>query len=328
MEKLIVSTSPHIHTKETTQSIMRDVLIALAPATIAAIVLFGLKALLNVVLCVGASMLSEFLFNVITKKKQTVLDLSSAVTGLLLALNLSTAANAWHCIVGSVFAIIVVKCLFGGIGCNFANPAITARIFLMLSFASIGGGVDTIYRINAAKEAAAAAGVDFTASATPMEIINNGATGTLPSLLDMLIGNRGGAIGETCAIALILGGIYLVVRKVINWHTPVIFIATVFVISLIVKQDITLALYEILGGGLLIGAIFMATDYSTTPINKYGKMVFAFGCGLITCLIRFLGAYPEGVSFAILLMNILAPYIEKLCTPKAFGKAGQKNEAK
>ena len=316
MEKLIVSTSPHIHTKETTQSIMRDVLIALAPATIAAIVLFGLKALLNVVLCVGASMLSEFLFNVITKKKQTVLDLSSAVTGLLLALNLSTAANAWHCIVGSVFAIIVVKCLFGGIGCNFANPAITARIFLMLSFASIGGGVATNFQ------------TDLVSGATPMEIINNGASGTLPSLLDMLIGNRGGAIGETCAIALILGGIYLVVRKVISWHTPVIFIATVFVLSLIVKQDITLALYEILGGGLLIGAIFMATDYSTTPINKYGKMVFAFGCGLITCLIRFLGAYPEGVSFAILLMNILAPYIEKLCTPKAFGKAGQKNEAK
>ena len=316
MEKLIVSTSPHIHTKETTQSIMRDVLIALAPATIAAIVFFGFKALLNVVLCVSASMLSEFLFNIITNKKQTVLDLSSAVTGLLLALNLSTAANVWHCIVGSVFAIVVVKCLFGGIGCNFANPAITARIFLMLSFATLGGGVATQFQ------------TDLVSGATPMEIINNGANGTLPSLLDMLIGNRGGAIGETCAIALILGGVYLVVRKVINWHTPVIFIGTVFVISLIVKQDISLALYEVLGGGLLIGAIFMATDYSTTPINKYGKMVFAFGCGLITCLIRFLGAYPEGVSFAILLMNILAPYIEKLCTPKAFGKAGQKNEAK
>ena len=142
----------------------------------------------------------------------------------------------------------------------------------------------------------------------------------------LLIGNRGGAIGETCAIALILGGIYLVVRKVINWHTPVIFIATVFVISLIVKQDITLALYEILGGGLLIGAIFMATDYSTTPINKYGKMVFAFGCGLLTVLIRFFGSYPEGVSFAILIMNIVSPYIEKLCTMKPFGKVVAKNE--
>lgn len=312
MEKLIVSTSPHIQTKDTTQSIMRDVLIALAPASVAAVVLFGLGALLNIVLCVGTCMLSEFLFNIITKRTQTVLDLSSAVTGLLLALNLSTGANVWHCIVGSVFAIVVVKCLFGGIGCNFANPAITARVFLLIAFStSIAGGSQTNFQ------------TDLVAGATPLEIIKMGDTSTLPSLLDMLLGNRGGAIGETCAIALILGGIYLVVRKVISWHTPVIFIATVFVLSLIIKQDITLALYEVLGGGLLIGAIFMATDYSTTPINKLGKMVFAFGCGLITVLIRFWGSYPEGVSFAILLMNILSPYIEKWCTFKPFGKAGK-----
>lgn len=312
MEKLIVSTSPHIQTKDTTQSIMRDVLIALAPASVAAVVLFGLGALLNIVLCVGTCMLSEFLFNIITKRTQTVLDLSSAVTGLLLALNLSTGANVWHCIVGSVFAIVVVKCLFGGIGCNFANPAITARVFLLIAFStSIAGGSQTNFQ------------TDLVAGATPLEIIKMGDTSTLPSLLDMLLGNRGGAIGETCAIALIIGGIYLVVRKVISWHTPVIFIATVFVLSLIIKQDITLALYEVLGGGLLIGAIFMATDYSTTPINKLGKMVFAFGCGLITVLIRFWGSYPEGVSFAILLMNILSPYIEKWCTFKPFGKAGK-----
>ena len=312
MEKLIVSTSPHIQTKDTTQSIMRDVLIALAPASIAAVVLFGLKALLNIVLCVGVCMLSEFLFNVITKKTQTVLDLSSAVTGLLLALNLSADANVWHCIVGSVFAIVVVKCLFGGIGCNFANPAITARVFLLIAFStSIAGGTATNFQ------------TDLVSGATPLEVIKMGDVSTLPSLLDMLLGNRGGAIGETCAIALILGGIYLVVRKVISWHTPVIFIATVFVLSLLVKQDLTLALYEVLGGGLLIGAIFMATDYSTSPINKLGKMVFAFGCGLITCLIRFWGSYPEGVSFAILLMNILAPYVEKWCTLKPFGKAGK-----
>lgn len=312
MEKLIISTSPHIQTKDTTQSIMRDVLIALAPASVAAIVLFGLRALLNIFLCVGVCMLSEFLFNIITKKTQTVLDLSSAVTGLLLALNLPATANVWHCIVGSMFAIIVVKCLFGGIGCNFANPAITARIFLLIAFStSIAGGTATNFQ------------ADLVTGATPLEIIKTGDVSTLPSLLDMLLGNRGGAIGETCAIALILGGIYLVVRKVISWHTPVIFIATVFVISLLVKQDLTLALYEVLGGGLLIGAIFMATDYSTTPINKLGKMVFAFGCGIITCLIRFWGSYPEGVSFAILLMNILAPYIEKWCTPKPFGKAGK-----
>ena len=312
MEKLIISTSPHIHSKVTTQSIMRDVLIALAPASVAAVVLFGLRALLNIVLCVGASVLSEFLFNLITKKKQTIVDLSACVTGLLLALNLSTKVSVWQCIVGSVFAIIVVKCLFGGIGCNFANPAITARIFLLVSFNSVVGG------------AAANFETDLTAGATPLTAIKEGATEALPSLLDMLLGNRGGAIGETCAIALILGGIYLVVRKVISWHTPVVFIATVFVLSLIVKQDLTLALYEVLGGGLLIGAIFMATDYSTTPINKQGKIVFAFGCGLITCLIRFWGSYPEGVSFAILFMNILSPYVEKWCTPKPFGKGGTK----
>ena len=310
MEKLIISTSPHIHSKVTTQSIMRDVLIALAPASVAAVVLFGLRALLNIVLCVGASVLSEFLFNLITKKKQTIVDLSACVTGLLLALNLSTKVSVWQCIVGSVFAIIVVKCLFGGIGCNFANPAITARIFLLVSFNSVVGG------------AAANFETDLTAGATPLTAIKEGATEALPSLLDMLLGNRGGAIGETCAIALILGGVYLVVRKVISWHTPVIFIGTVFVLSLLIQQDLTLALYEVLGGGLLIGAIFMATDYSTTPINKIGKMVFAFGCGIITVLIRFWGSYPEGVSFAILLMNILSPYIEKWCSKKPLGKVG------
>ena len=312
MEKLIVSTSPHIQTKDTTQSIMRDVLIALAPASVAAVVLFGLGALLNIFLCVGVCMLSEFLFNIITKKTQTVLDLSSAVTGLLLALNLPASANVWHCIVGSVFAIVVVKCLFGGIGCNFANPAITARVFLLIAFStSIAGGTATNFQ------------ADLVTGATPLEVIKMGDVSTLPSLLDMLLGNRGGAIGETCAIALILGGVYLVVRKVISWHTPVVFIGTVFVLSLLIQQDLTLALYEVLGGGLFIGAIFMATDYSTTPINKYGKIVFALGCGLITVLIRFWGSYPEGVSFAILLMNILAPYVEKWCTLKPFGKAGK-----
>ena len=312
MKNLIVSSSPHIHTKTTTQSIMGDVLIALLPASVAAVILFGLKALLIIAVCVGTCVISEFLFNLIAKKKQTVSDLSACVTGTILALSLPASAEIWHCIVGSVFAIVVVKCLFGGIGCNFANPAVTARVFLLVAFASIGGGVATNFQ-----------DVDLVASATPLEAIKTGATGNLPSLLDMLIGNRGGAIGETCAIALLLGGAYLVARKVISWHTPAIFIGTVFVLSLLIKQDLTLALYEVLGGSLLIGAIFMATDYSTTPINKYGKMVFALGCGVITVLIRFWGAYPEGISFAILLMNILSPYIEKLCAPTPFGKVGR-----
>ena len=311
MKKLIVSSSPHIHTKTTTQSIMGDVVIALLPTSVAAVVLFGIQALINIAACVIAAVLSEFVFNLLAKKKQTVSDLSAVVTGLLLALNLSTKATVWQCVIGSVFAIVVVKCLFGGIGCNFANPAITARVFLLMSFANLGGGVATNYQ------------TDLVASATPLEAIKTGATENLPSLLDMFLGNRSGAIGETCAIAILLGGAYLIARKVIRWHTPVIFIATVFVLSLIIKQDLTLALYEVLGGGLLLAAFFMATDYSTTPINKYGKMVFAFGCGLITVLIRFWGAYPEGVSFAILLMNILSPYIEKLCTSKPFGKVGK-----
>ncbi len=308
MEKLIVSSSPHIHTKTTTQGIMRDVLIALSPATVAGIVLFGWRALMVVCICVATAVLSEFLFNLIVKKKQTVSDLSAAVTGLLLGLSLPTTATIWHCIVGSVFAIIVVKCLFGGIGCNFANPAVTARVMLFIAFAgSIGGGTATNF-------------AEITAGATPLELIKTGETYKLPELLDMLLGNRSGAIGETCAIALVLGFVYLVVRRVISWHTPVIFVATVFVLSILITNDPTIAVYELLSGGLLIGAIFMATDYVTTPINKYGKMIFALGCGLITVLIRFWGSYPEGVSFAILIMNILSPYIEKLCTKIPFGK--------
>ena len=292
---------------------MRDVLIALFPATVAGVVLFGLKALAIILVCVASAVLSEFVFNLICKKAQTVSDLSAAVTGLILALCLPTTTELWQCALGSVFAIVVVKCLFGGLGCNFANPAATARVFLLIAFAtSVGGGAATVFT-----------SPDLVASATPLELIKFGNDSALPSLTDMFLGNRGGAIGETCALALIVGGIYLIVRKVIYWHTPAIYIATVFALSLVIKQDITLALYEVLGGGLLIAAFFMITDYVSTPINKGGKMVFAFGCGVITVLIRFWGGYPEGVSFAILLMNILSPYIEKLCYRKPFGKVGK-----
>ena len=317
MSKLIVSTSPHIRTNTTTQSIMRDVIIALAPATVVGIILFGLKALLTVAVCVGTAVLSEFLFNLIVKKKQTVGDLSAVVTGLLLALTLPTTVGIFECVIGSMFAIVVVKCLFGGIGCNFANPAITARVLLLLSFTSVGGGAHTVFQ-----------DAELVGGATPLQLVGTDAATKLPSILDMLIGNRMGAIGETCAIALILGGAYLVWRKVISWHTPVIYVGTVFALSLLITQSFTETLYHVLGGGLLIGAIFMATDYVTTPINKYGKMVFAFGCGLLTVLIRFFGSYPEGVSFAILIMNIVSPYIEKLCTVKPFGKVVAKNEEK
>ena len=312
MEKLIVSSSPHIYAKATTQTIMRDVLIALMPATVAGVVLFGLKALAVILVCVASAVIAELVFNILCKKAQTVGDLSAAVTGLILALCLPASIELWQCVIGSVFAIVFVKCVFGGLGCNFANPAATARVFMLITFASAGGGVATNFM-----------SADIIASATPLAAIKSGATDALPSLTDMFLGNRAGAIGETCAIALLIGGIYLIARRVIYWHTPAIYVATVFVLSLIIKQDVTLALYEVLGGGLLIAAFFMITDYVSTPINKGGKMVFAFGCGLITVLIRFWGGYPEGVSFAILLMNILSPYIEKLCTKKPFGKVGK-----
>lgn len=313
MEKLIASSSPHIQSKTTTQSIMRDVIIALLPAAVAGSILFGWRAIVTILVCVATAVLSEFLFNLLTKKEQTVTDLSAVVTGLILALSLPAKADIFHCIIGSVFAIVVVKCLFGGIGCNFANPAATARVFLIIAFsASIGGAT-----------APTLGGVDLVATATPLEIIKLGTDAELPSLVDMFLGNRAGAIGETSALALIVGGLYLIFRRVIKWQVPVIYIATVFLLSLIIKQDLTVALYQVLGGSLILAAFFMITDYSTTPINTLGKMVFAFGCGVITILIRFWGSYPEGVSFAILLMNILSPYIEKLCARKPFGKVGK-----
>ena len=311
-DNLLVSTSPHLHKNNSTRRIMLDVLIALTPAAIASIILYGFSAALIIAVCLASSVGAEYIFNLLTKKEQTVGDLSAMVTGLLLALNLSTKATVWHCLVGSVVAIVIVKCVFGGLGCNFANPAITARVFLLIAFSSLAGGAATNFMTP-----------ELVASATPLEVIKSG-EGTLPSLIDMLIGNRGGAIGEGCAIALIIGFIYLVVRKVIYFEPTLIFVGTVFVLSLIIKQDLVLATYEILGGGLLIGAIFMATDYVTTPTNRLGKSVFCLLCGVITVLIRFFGYYPEGVSFSILIMNILSPYIQKLCQRKPFGVGGAK----
>ncbi len=312
MEKLIVSSSPHIRSSVTTSRLMGDVLIALAPATIAAVVLFGLPAFVIIFACVATAVLTEYLFNLITKKKQTIEDLSAVVTGLLLALNIHADVPVWQCVIGAVFAILVVKCLFGGLGCNFANPAITGRVFMLIAFSETAGGTLPIV------------GENLVAGATPLESIAKiikGGSAALPPLKDMFLGLRGGAMGETCAVALLLGFVYLVARRVIDWYVPVTFIGTVYIFSLFVTGDTLFALYEILSGGLLIGAIFMATDYVTGPINKLGRVVFAFGCGLITSLIRFYGAYPEGVSFAILFMNILSPYIEKWTAKRPLGGA-------
>ena len=301
MENLNPSNSSCIAPRKT-KSVMLDLLIALAPATVAAIVFFGLKAAVIIAVCVGTSLISEFVFNMLAKKEQTVSDLSAVLTGLLLALNLSTNVTIWQCLVGSVFAIVIVKCAFGGLGYNVVNPAIAARVMLLIAFTDVAGGAMTSF-------------AELESGATPLAILG-GAEGTLPSILDMLIGNRGGAIGETCAIALLLGGIYLLVRKVITWEIPVIYIGGVFLLSLAFGGDVMNAVYHVLGGGLILGAIFMATDPVTSPKKSIGKIVFALGCALITVLIRFYGNYPEGASFAILLMNILCPYVDMIGAKK------------
>ena len=303
-KKLRLSVSPHIHSGRSTAGIMRDVVIALAPAAIAGTVIFGFRALLVIAVCIVSCLLCEALFNLIVKKEQTIGDLSAVVTGLLLALNLPANIPIWQCIVGSVFAIVVVKCLFGGIGCNLVNPAITARVFMLVSFGSM-------------TKAAFPTIVDTVSSATPLAVEGGPAS---VGLFDLFFGLTGGAIGETCAAALLIGFVYLLVRKVISWHIPVSFVGTVFVLSLFMEGfDFTAALAAVLSGGLLIGAIFMATDYVTSPPTPAGKLVFGLGAGLLTFLIRYFGLYPEGVSFAILLMNILTPYIESWTKHKVFG---------
>ncbi len=323
MNRLTVSSSPHIRSGVRTWNIMLDVIIALLPSAIAGAVIFGWRALAVIAACIASAVLSEYVFNLIVKKEQTVADLSAVVTGLILALNLRADAPIWQCVIGSAFAIVVVKCLFGGIGCNFANPALTARVFLIISFAgTVAGGakpvIDMLGEPFVGTHASGATGsLDVVTSATPLELMRWDSP--LPSLLDMFVGIYGGAIGETCTVAIAIGFIYLVARGVIKFETPLIFIGTVFILSLIAEGDARMALYQLLSGGLLFGAVFMATDYSTTPITRTGKMIFAFGCGLITFLIRFFGAYAEGVSFAILFMNILSPYIEKLTKKRPLG---------
>ena len=306
MENPIMSSGPHIHSHDSSRRIMLDVIIALLPASVAAVVLFGEDALWLILVCVAAAVLSEYLFNLIAKRKQSVGDLSAVVTGLLLALNLSANVPLWQAALGSVFAIVLVKCVFGGIGHNFANPAITARVFLLLSFGSLTSGF------------IAPRGVDAFSGATPLALLAEGKTEELPSLLQMFLGQRGGAIGETCILALLIGFAYLLIRKVISWQTPVIFMGTVFVLSL-VFGGFTVAVYELLAGGLVLGAVFMATDYTTTPITASGRMLFALGCGLITFVIRWFFTLPEGVSYSILCMNLMAPWLERWTRRKPLG---------
>lgn len=309
--KLIVSPSPHIRDNATTSTIMRDVLIGLAPAMIAAVVIFGFRALLMTAACVAACIIFEYGTERILGRENTISDLSAVVTGVILSFNLPVQLPLWMAVVGCFFAIVIVKQLFGGIGNNFANPAIAARIFLLLSFSQ---PMTTWLQVEGGRA------VQGVYGATPLALISAGDTANLPSVMEMLLGTRGGCMGETCAIALILGGVYMIWKKVITPTIPLAFIGGVFVLSLLFGVN---PVYELLGGGLMLGAFFMATDYTTSPITEKGKIIFGLGCALITMVIRVFGSYPEGVSYSILLMNIITPHINRMVRNKAFGGVQQ-----
>lgn len=320
MTKLTVSASPHVRSAETTTGIMLDVIIALIPAGIASIFIFGARALAVIAVSVIVAVLAEFLSRKVMKRDQTIGDLSAVVTGLLLAYNLPANIPLWIAGLGSIIAIVVIKQMFGGVGQNFVNPALAARIILMSSFpgkmsASAFAGTNIV-----------GWDVDGATGATPMGLVNlGGVSENAPDLMAMFLGTTSGCLGEVSALALILGGLYLIIRKVISPIIPCVYIGTVAIFMAIAfKFDMYAVAYELIGGGLLIGAIFMATDYTTSPINKKGKIVYALGCGLITCVIRLFGSLPEGVSFSIILMNIFVPHIENLTASKPFGTVKEK----
>lgn len=327
-EKLLnVSSSPHVRDHSSTKSIMRDVVIALLPATIVGIYNFRLSAVLVIVTCCVSCVLAEYIWQRLMKQKVTTYDFSALLTGLLLGLNLPATMGSpkylWMCILGSVFAIIVVKQLFGGLGQNFMNPALGGRCFLMLSFSSImtsftvEKGANWLYGIS----------VDATSAATPLMQVKQG---ELPKLTDMFLGTTTGSIGETSAAALLLGAVYLLLRRVIDWKIPVIYIASFAVFDVILMVATGNAsyplLFELCGGGLILGAFFMATDYVTSPITSKGKIIYAILLGLLTGLFRFFGEAAEGVSFAIIIGNLFVPLIERYTVPRAFGKGGRRNE--
>ena len=302
MNNMTVSFAPHIRENTSTTRIMLDVLIALAPAFIASILIFGGRSALVVGVCVASCVFFEWLFQKITRRKSTINDLSACITGVLLAFNLPHTIVLWQAIFGSAVAIILVKQLFGGIGKNFANPAITARIVMFISFPATMSAWTQM--------------PDAVTSATPLSLIQSGDLVYLPGMMDMFLGIRGGSLGETSALALLLGGAYLLFRRVITWHIPVTFIGTVFVFTALLGQQPS---YQILAGGLILGAFFMATDYPTSPQTAKGRIIFGVGAGLLTVLIRVYGSYPEGVSFAILFMNVLVPFINKFTMTKPLG---------
>ncbi|MBE6038560.1 MAG: RnfABCDGE type electron transport complex subunit D [Anaerofustis stercorihominis] len=305
-----VSASPHIRGNQTTQVIMRDVLIALLPACIWGVIRYGLKALILFVVGVASAVASEYICQKIMKKPSTIADLSAAVTGLLLAMNMPVGAPWWMLAIGCAFAIIIVKQLFGGLGCNFVNPALAARLFLVASYPTLMTGSAFIPATEATTSATAAT----LTTATPLVV---GAEGT--PLLDLFLGTGDihGCIGEISALALLIGFAYLLYRNVISYRIPVAYIGTVAVFSLLAGQNVP---FQLCAGGLMLGAIFMATDYVTSPSTPLGELIYAVGCGLMTCIIRFYGGYPEGVSYSIMFMNLVTPLLDKYIKAKKYGE--------
>mgnify|MGYP004618558957 FL=1 len=328
--KLIASSSPHIRSNENTRSIMLDVIIAMLPALFWAIYNFGFKALISVVVSIVACLFWEWLYRKLLKKPQSIGDLSAVVTGMLLAFVCPPELPWWALIIGAFFSIVVVKQLYGGIGCNFLNPALAGRAILLASYAT----AMTTWTLPTSK-------IDTVVStATPLAIMKEGTVEKFTeltanySVADMFIGRVGGSLGEVSALALLLGGAWLLIRKVISWHTPVAFIGTVAILTLISApagiDNVQYMLYNVFGGGLMLGAIFMATDYATSPVTKPGQLIFGIGCGLITCFIRRFGSYPEGVCYSILIMNCTTWLLDKYIRPTIYGavKKEKKEAAK
>ncbi|MBC8536384.1 RnfABCDGE type electron transport complex subunit D [Feifania hominis] len=316
-QKLTVTSAPHVRHPDSTRGIMVDVLIALTPALIFSVYLFGLRALGLVAVSVTSCVLFEYLYRKLLKKSNDIGDFSAAVTGLLLALNLPVGVPYWLPVIGAFFAIVVVKQLYGGIGRNFVNPALAARVFLMLSWPSLMSSF-----VHPVFSPFAHIGADAVSSATPLAVLKAGGTPDV-TLFELLLGHYAGCIGETSAVLLMAGGLYLLYRRVISWQIPVSFLGTVALISFLTggADPVNAMLTQLLSGGLMLGAIFMATDYTTSPCTGVGKLIFGVGCGLITVFIRRFGGYAEGVSFAILLMNLMVWFIDKYTRPRKFGGA-------
>ena len=315
-EARFVSLAPHIRANDTVRKIMLDVIIALVPAMIASVYFFGMRSILLILTCVVACVATEYVTQSALKKTVQIRDLSAVVTGILIALNMPQSFPLWMAAFGSVFSILIVKECFGGIGFNFMNPALAARLVLMASWPKqITGYISPELLKQGVTD------LDSITYATPLQLIAAGDFANLPQMKDMFIGNIGGVIGETSAIALLIGFVYLVVRNVISWEIPVIYVATTAVCLGILGIPMNIIPYELLAGGLLLGAIFMATDYTTNPINRKGRIIFALGCGILTAVIRVKASLPEGVSYAICLMNLATPLIDKLTVTSAYGEA-------